>query len=180
MKKRNKDFILAVLLAVMVVFVLGGIIWVYFTTKGDFVSKPETTTQETQETIYLTWKFVARASSTDYAPSTSDQPLATVVLVLSGAQNEEVALVTFPGCGFDTRQSKWDNAPGAIITAICWWAGSGDEISVHRTAAHRLTVRRREIDEQSGWGPFTDIKEITIPPSINVVPGPMNQKSNIE
>jgi len=168
--------ILIILLLIMLVFVFGWSNLDLFRRKENYVSRQITTIKEKQGTIYLKWKFVTKVVDN---PPYDKQPLTTVTLVLSGAQNKEVVIDTFTGDGFDTRQSKWDNPPGAIISAMFWWGGSGDEISVYRTAADQLTVRHRWIDEQSGWGPFTDIKKITIPFSANTVPSPIDSKEQL-
>ena len=53
--------------------------------------------------------------------------------------------------------------PGvALMRARCWWAGNGSELEMHRVL-RQIVVRRAELTEEGGLGPFSDAVELDLP-----------------
>lgn len=53
--------------------------------------------------------------------------------------------------------------PGAaLLRARCWWAATGSELEVHRVL-RQIVVRRAELTEEGGVGPFSDAVELDLP-----------------
>lgn len=49
---------------------------------------------------------------------------------------------------------------GSVATISCWWAGGGDEYGVFVGEAEQLTIRHRTVDEEAGYGEWTDLETL--------------------
>jgi hypothetical protein len=117
-----------------------------------------------QEYVNLRWEFTSDPTVKD------DVPLTDVSLVVTGIMERKIELGTFSGSGADVTGGAWEEPVGSLMTAVLWWAGGGDELSVHRPDPATLIVRRRTIDEEAGYGEFEDLETISVPPQSTVIP----------
>lgn len=47
------------------------------------------------------------------------------------------------------------------MAVLCWWAGGGERFTVVKKG-DTLTVRNQQVDEESGYGEWTDIQTIEL------------------
>lgn len=97
-------------------------------------------------------------------PKNEDNPRVTLLLLLNepGKPEQSIELLTVGGsCA---RQVDKEAEPGAIVTQRCWFAGSGDTLSVYRDG-DALVVRHQESDEAvEAPLPVKDLKRVPLPP----------------
>jgi hypothetical protein len=115
------------------------------------------------EDVTLEWVFTPDAESTE------EMPMTRASLVLSGPVNTRIEVGSYSGNGAKAADTSWSAPEGSLATAIFWWAGGGDELSIFQTESDRLVIRHRTIDEVSGYGEFEDKMTLGIPENARVI-----------
>ncbi|MDB4978418.1 MAG: hypothetical protein JWM56_604 [Candidatus Peribacteria bacterium] len=127
------------------------------------------TLEKISEPVEISWNFIQKKN--DAMP---DAPETQALLVLGGSKQQMIDLGSYLGEGTDTRKPtavQPDNK-GAILGAVFWYAGGGDELEVYNESGS-LLVKHRIIDEQSGLGDWQELQKIELEPGTKVTVKPL-------
>ena len=107
--------------------------------------------------------------ATTVEPRNEDHPRSTLGLSVRepGKPEQQIELLTVTG-GCNRLLGK-DADAGALVTLRCWYAGSGDTVSVYKEG-DALVVRHQESDEaEEAPLPVKELKRVPLPAGARVV-----------
>ncbi len=164
--KQKTGYVILAILAILLLLGIG--LYSYYAARPiDTVTAVpyESRKPVSKNALALAWQV-----STAQPKNDVDPPKSKVSLKLYGVVTQEVPLGSWDNCT-DEKTSPPADLPNSLLFLSCWWAGSGNELSVTRTNPTSLSVQHRWVEEgndtdpKDNYGPWQTVKVISIPPS---------------
>lgn len=127
-----------VIIAFLVLVLVAGAGWLGFEWKGMSTKEDSSDKKAVSEKApAFRWEFTDQTTADATAPRTA------VVLFVD---DRKVDVGSFDGTCVDASMSGWEMVEGALASAICYWAGAGDEIAIFKEGSSYV-VKKGVIEE---------------------------------
>lgn len=109
----------------------------------------QTADQPLAEQVQVEWR------SEQTGAGEFDAPLTTLSLVNTADQSVLFSTECQGTASPETIEGTTD------VAILCWWAGGGERYTVVKSG-DSLTVRNQTVDEEAGYGEWTDVETIAL------------------